>query len=358
MPYFYDREHCVAPQMADWLKTFADNEIKNGNNHTSIQDIFKKKNDLDAVEAKVNEIRARVGLDLINEETIKTAKLNVCAEAEEFYGTISTMNLKNLLQAREMLVKRFHNLTSGYFNKLEKPDQDEAESIKLKKIVSALIKIDKRIKELDQEQNSDDVLVGGLGDGKKDDEFKKDQLQMGINVEKEEHTPNEEIAKEIAKDHLTENDDYYTYLEKMEKTMDSDKKKATFIIFLTKLAQEYDSIGDVFRATEIDGLTHEVASKLNTSIFDRIPELKEAIKIFIESRAGHVDDSAVKEKIMKEFDGLIFEKDMAEIIDEIKRVKEESKKGNKEKKIDLSKFDQSKILSLTNTEDDIVLKGK
>ncbi len=45
----------------------------------------------------------------------------------------------------------------------------------------------------------------------------KKQLVMGIKVEKE-HTHNDKIAKEIAMDHLTEFPDYYTRLNKMEKT--------------------------------------------------------------------------------------------------------------------------------------------
>jgi hypothetical protein len=357
MSYFYDREHSVAPQMADWLKTFADNEIKSGNNYTSIQDIFKKKNDLDAVEAKVNEIRARVGLDLINDETVKTAQLNSSPEQEEYYGTISTMNLKDLLKSKEMLLKRFHNLTAGYFNKLEKPDVDEAEKIKLNKIVKALVKIDHRLKEIDQMQNSDDALVGGLGDDTEDKEFDKKQLEMGIEVEKE-HTPDLKIRKEISKDHLTENKNYYDYLKKMEKKMDSDEKKAQFVVFLTKLAQEHDSIGDADGAMRIDELTGDIASKLKTSIFDRIPEIKEAIKIFITSRGGEVDNLAVKEKIMKEFDGLISERDLGEIFEYIKKVKSELPKNKEKKRVDLSKFDQTQFLSDTDTKEEGPFNGR
>jgi hypothetical protein len=48
------------------------------------------------------------------------------------------------------------------------------------------------------------------------DDIKK-QLEKGVSVEKE-HTPNEDKAKEIAKDHLSEIPDYYDRLDKMEKT--------------------------------------------------------------------------------------------------------------------------------------------
>lgn len=43
------------------------------------------------------------------------------------------------------------------------------------------------------------------------------QLKMGIKVEKE-HTKDASLAKDIAMDHLSEMPDYYTRLEKMEKT--------------------------------------------------------------------------------------------------------------------------------------------
>jgi len=48
-----------------------------------------------------------------------------------------------------------------------------------------------------------------------DDQFDKNELEMGIKVELE-HTDNPEFAKSIAKDHLAECSRYYTYLAKME----------------------------------------------------------------------------------------------------------------------------------------------
>jgi len=59
-------------------------------------------------------------------------------------------------------------------------------------------------------------IVGGLGDNKTDTSFNKTQLEKGIKVERE-HTNNPKIAKEIAKDHLTEDKEYYKKLAKIEK---------------------------------------------------------------------------------------------------------------------------------------------
>lgn len=48
-----------------------------------------------------------------------------------------------------------------------------------------------------------------------DDKFDSEELARGIEVELE-HTDDKNIAKEVAKDHLTELPNYYTLLDKME----------------------------------------------------------------------------------------------------------------------------------------------
>jgi len=62
-----------------------------------------------------------------------------------------------------------------------------------------------------------EYIDGGLAEGKSDAEFDPEQLKIGIEVEKE-HTPEDKIAKEIAKDHLAEDPAYYTHLQEFEKT--------------------------------------------------------------------------------------------------------------------------------------------
>ena len=53
-----------------------------------------------------------------------------------------------------------------------------------------------------------DKLVGGEGDNKPDTEFEPEQLVKGIKHERE-HTNDDQVAKEIAKDHLSEESTYY-----------------------------------------------------------------------------------------------------------------------------------------------------
>lgn len=60
---------------------------------------------------------------------------------------------------------------------------------------------------------STETLEGGLADGSDDEDFDQEQLDKGIKVEME-HTSDAEEAKEIAKDHLTEDAEYYAKLEK------------------------------------------------------------------------------------------------------------------------------------------------
>lgn len=68
-----------------------------------------------------------------------------------------------------------------------------------------------------------DKLKGGYGDNRPDSDFDPIQLKKGIKVEME-HTNDKKLAKEIAKDHLTEHKDYYIELEKMENKLEKKKK--------------------------------------------------------------------------------------------------------------------------------------
>lgn len=71
------------------------------------------------------------------------------------------------------------------------------------------------LKEKKQEKKAAEVVSGGKADYMSDDRFSDKQLRMGVTIEKE-HTTNPRLAKEIAKDHLTEDKNYYTHLKEME----------------------------------------------------------------------------------------------------------------------------------------------
>ena len=59
-------------------------------------------------------------------------------------------------------------------------------------------------------------LKGGKGDNRPDSDFIQKDLEDGIKVEME-HTKDHQVAKEIAKDHLSEDPNYYKKLKKIEK---------------------------------------------------------------------------------------------------------------------------------------------
>lgn len=62
-----------------------------------------------------------------------------------------------------------------------------------------------------------EILKGGEGDGKPDSEFPKKELKKGSKHEHEEHGGPKALGKEIAKDHLVEDNTYYEKLERIEK---------------------------------------------------------------------------------------------------------------------------------------------
>jgi len=65
---------------------------------------------------------------------------------------------------------------------------------------------------------SSEKLRGGVADGRGDSAFAKEKLRAGKHVEKE-HTDDSDVAGEIAKDHLSEDSDYYEKLKKIEKSI-------------------------------------------------------------------------------------------------------------------------------------------
>src|SRR4030043_770048 len=74
-----------------------------------------------------------------------------------------------------------------------------------------------RALELRKAKDAEEVILQilrtqGKCKGGKDSKFDPVQLKMGTKVEKE-HTVSSEVAKEIAKDHLVEDAEYYTKLD-------------------------------------------------------------------------------------------------------------------------------------------------
>lgn len=74
-----------------------------------------------------------------------------------------------------------------------------------------------------------DIIPGGLADKKPDSDFDPKALKEGIKVEME-HTSDPNIAKEISKDHITENPGYYAALKTMERKLEGRKFKKSALV--------------------------------------------------------------------------------------------------------------------------------
>jgi hypothetical protein len=75
-----------------------------------------------------------------------------------------------------------------------------------------------------ESMRGDDVLKGGLADQKRPSDFDPVQLRRGVKVERE-HSSNPGIQREIAMDHLTEDERYYIELDKMERKLERTRRK-------------------------------------------------------------------------------------------------------------------------------------
>ena len=103
----------------------------------------------------------------------------------------------------------------NYFTTTENPNDDDIHALSDKLGVDTH-EFEKQIYTLlsDIAHGKPNPFIGKHSDVP-DDNFDPKELKMGIAIEQE-HTPYPEMAKAIAKDHLTEIDSYYTLLKQME----------------------------------------------------------------------------------------------------------------------------------------------
>ena len=136
----------------------------------------------------------------------------------------------------------------------------------------------------------EDKLPGGLGDDRSDSDFDAKQLEKGIEVERE-HTTDREIAKEIAKDHLTEFPNYYIELEKMENQMKNKNEGMIKLAPMIKNKAINESSFAVLvklpdhNASDLEARINKVASELNGKV-DPYHEGGESYKLLFKSPSG------------------------------------------------------------------------
>lgn len=93
-----------------------------------------------------------------------------------------------------------------------------------------------------------DLILGGLADRRRPEDFDPIALAKGTAVEME-HTDDPEVAREIAMDHLAEDPDYYEYLEAMERVMARKRMGPAMIVSKSQaeriLGRPLKSLGDL-----------------------------------------------------------------------------------------------------------------
>lgn len=105
-----------------------------------------------------------------------------------------------------------------------------------------------------------DELEGGKADDTPSSEFDSGELAKGVEVEKE-HTDDEDLAEEIAKDHLKEIPDYYTRLQIME-----EEAKAE----LSDTNEEIINTDDLFIVLKMAALQDRKAMGMNPEGMDHV----------------------------------------------------------------------------------------
>jgi len=109
-----------------------------------------------------------------------------------------------------------------------------------------------------------DQIPGGLADRRSAKSFPEKKLVTGKKVERE-HTSNEQIAEEIAMDHLTEDPKYYTKLKKIEKMAYAQGQRDAFAKFGGASAAAPDGASSYASSGSPVATTHHNDSAQNVS---------------------------------------------------------------------------------------------
>lgn len=139
-----------------------------------------------------------------------------------------------------------------------------------------------------------DKLPGGKGDSRPDSDFDAKWLAAGIKVERE-HTEDPAVAKEIAKDHLTEDPLYYKKLRKIEKSMDAE-------IAMLKAAELTGPQGGHYHLTNQGGkvYTGKAAPRAHAQV---VQNIKTATKAAMHSmRTGKIGHYEKARQFLSQYD--------------------------------------------------------
>ena len=158
-------------------------------------------------------------------------------------------------------------------------------------------------------QAREDKLPGGLGDKAETHDFSDKQIDKGLQVEKE-HTDDPDKALEIVLDHLTENKNYYDYLEKAETKMKTDEKREALsnraitridkgLHLMDKEAQADDE--DLsYLETDIDYHVGKIVSLV-------LDNGEQALEDYLVDLAPGIEDQATKDYFKQEIHDRVYE---------------------------------------------------
>lgn len=164
---------------------------------------------------------------------------------------------------------------------------------------------------LDLVKEGEDFLSGGKSDNQPDKKYDKEQLEKGTKVEME-HTDNKEIAKEVAKDHLEESEDfkdgnggkYYDRLEKLENKI-KEKNSAEAVLNLIKFSNELEKSGLIEQSKKVDLKIKKICEELEIvslpSEFKNIPNLEKMIGDIASFYKGETSVQSIIDKLRKEY---------------------------------------------------------
>jgi len=310
-----DYEYMRPAVQADWLREFAERELEKGGNFDDIKNLFRTREDMQGVEARVSELRERIGLDAVLGQSGRVEDLSKDASAKLSWGsqegefeeepTQPGSDPEDMfdISRRYHAVKKYEQTDAAFREALDAEWAAAKESEPhLSRDAYIQRTVARVVKEEKEAQETDDKLSGGLADGKPDSDFDKKQVEKGVEIEKE-HTPDMTTRKEISKDHLVEHEKYYDFLEEMEAKMEKDKKsKAEIVNTLVSLANALEEEGDFVGANIIDRHIEKVAKEAEkeTEEKETLPKVLEdnpKVKVFIDnlckSREGHIDFPAI-----------------------------------------------------------------
>lgn len=173
-------------------------------------------------------------------------------------------------------------------------------------------------------------LKGGAGDNRPDGTFDPKQLAIGIGDETGEHTPDKVIGKEIAKDHLTQDPDYYRKLkaaglEELQEVKDYNHKQFTEWL-ADKLKKETDNEDRLLVEAKLSKYWKKRAARRAKNAERPWPNKTDrdwALGQQVKSEAMNQTIHKLFEKELEESDGMVEE--IANMMRKIKKQRKEMK---------------------------------